>query len=151
MPEGAQRRILYDKMACDAVLGVQTGLMKAVPIFFTGMLLLPALGALAAGHLWRRFQRPWPVVLGYVERIVPLGLALLWSAAIVWGAFWFRAAGDSDWFVNLQRLSWPLEVTIVVAVVAQVGAWRGWYWPLRLLLHATWIALVIYASVYVRT
>jgi len=145
MPESVQRRILYDKMACDAMIGVQTSLLTALPLYFTMLLLLPALEALVAGHLWRRFRRPWPVTVAYAERIVPLGLALVWSVVLVWGAFfWFRFAGDQDWFGRFQRLVWPIEVAIVVAVVAQVAAWRGWYWPLRLLLHAAWIALVVY-------
>ncbi|HKI31056.1 MAG TPA: hypothetical protein VKA46_04265 [Gemmataceae bacterium] len=145
LPAQDQRRILYDKMACDAVIGVQTGLLKALPLYFTALLLLPALQALAAGHLLRRYQRPWPATVAYAERIIPLGLTLIWSVALVWAAFWYRATGALDWFATMQRMGWRMEVAIAAAVVAQVAAWRGWYWPLRLLLHAAWIAPVVSA------
>ena len=69
-----------------AVIGVQTSLLKALPLYFTTLILLPALQALAAGYLWRRYQRPWLVTIAYAERIIPLALTLIWSAALVWGA-----------------------------------------------------------------
>jgi hypothetical protein len=82
----------------------------------------------------------------YVERIIPLSLTLVWSAALVWAALGLQADGYDNWG-RFQRTVWPAEVAIVAAVVAQVAAWRGWYWPLRLLLHAAWIGLVIYQRV----
>jgi len=143
LPAERQRQILYDKMACDAVLGVQTSLLKALPVYITGLILLPALQTLAAGYLWRRYQRPWLVTAAYAERIIPLALTLFWSAVLVWGAFWIGAAGPVDWFATFQGMAWRMEVVIVAAVMAQVAAWRGWYWPLRLLLHAAWIGSCI--------
>jgi hypothetical protein len=89
--------------------------------------------------------RPWPTTVAYAERIIPLGLTLIWSAVLVWGAFWYRATGALDWFATVQRMGWLMEVAIAAAVVAQVAAWRGWYWPLRLLLHAAWITPVVFA------
>jgi hypothetical protein len=144
LPAHEQRQVLYDKMACDAVIGVQAGLLKALPLYFTALLLLPAVQALAAGHWWRRYQRPWPVAAAYAERIIPLGLTLLWSVGLVWGALWFRSTGTGDWLGSFQRASWPMEATLAAAVVAQVAAWRGWPWPLRLLLHAAWVALLVF-------
>ena len=74
-------------MACDAVIGVQIGLLWALPFYFIVLLLVPAVQALAAGSLWRRHQRPWPVAVAYVERIIPLALTLIWSAPLSGGAF----------------------------------------------------------------
>jgi hypothetical protein len=144
LPAQDQRLILYDKMACDAVIGIQRGLLKALPLFFTALVLLPALQTLAAGHLWRRYQRSWPVTVAYIERIIPFNLTLTWSVALVLGAFWNPATGAGDWFTRYQRAVWPMEVAIVAAVVAQVAAWREWKWPIRLFLHAGWIVLVIW-------
>ena len=103
LPAQDQRLILYDKMGCDAVIGVQRGLLKALPLFFTALVLLPALQTLAAGHLSRRYQRSWPVTVTYIERIIPFGLTLVWSVALVSGAFWYPATGAGDWFVRYQR------------------------------------------------
>ncbi len=98
-----------------------------------------------AADLTHGLAAGWPVTVAYIERIVPLGLTLIWSVALVSGAFWNRATGAGDGFTRYQRAAWPMEVAIVAAIVAQVAAWRGWSWWLRLLLHAGWIVLAIWA------
>jgi tRNA A-37 threonylcarbamoyl transferase component Bud32 len=145
LPQDEQRRILYDKMACDAVIGVQAALLQALPLFFTVLIVVPALQALVAGYLLRRYQRPWLVTLAYAERIVPLTLSLLYSVVLIWGTFVFRAMITAGWLGKFQHLAWRLEVLVVVLIVAQVAAWRGWPWPLRLLLHASWMVFLPYA------
>ena len=55
MSRDDQRRILYDKMVCDAMIGVQIGLLWGMPLYFIVMFLVPAVEALAAGSLWRRY------------------------------------------------------------------------------------------------
>jgi hypothetical protein len=149
LPEHEQRRILYEKMACDAVLSVQGGLLSgALPYYFSMLLLIPAVEALAAGPLWRRSQRPWPVVVAYTERVVPLAMSLLLVVFVVWLTFaWRREISTVDWFWNTQRRLWPLEAVLAVLVAAQVATWRGWRWPLRLFLHAAWLALYVVVAV----
>jgi serine/threonine protein kinase len=144
-PEEEQRRILYDKMACDAVINVQSGLLKAVPPFFVVLLLIPAVEALVAGHLWRRYQRTWAVTLAYAERMVPLALTLVFCAGFLRALIDSHSTADGDWFATYQRIYWRGEVAIVAMVAAQVAAWRGWAWPLRLFLHAAWIGLLAWA------
>ena len=73
MSRDDQRRILYDKMVCDAMIGVQIGLLWGMPLYFIVLFLVPAVEALAAGSLWRRYRRPWPVTVAYVERDHPPG------------------------------------------------------------------------------
>jgi serine/threonine protein kinase len=146
LPPEVQRRILYDKMACDAVIGVQTGLLKALPAYFTTLFLIPALEALVAGSLWRRYQRLWPVTVAYAERMIPLALILIHSVVLVWGAFEFRAFVTDDWFGAFQRYLWRIELLVPALVVAQAATWRGWYWPCRLFVHAAWMVLFVYAA-----
>lgn len=138
-----QRTILYDKLVCDVMIKVQGGLLWALPLYFTILFLVPALEALAAGHLWRRNQRPWRVTLAYVERIIPLALTLLYVAVLGMTAFALRDMAIENWFGQFQRLSWSIELALVPMIAAQVGAWRGWSRPVRLLLHAAWIALLL--------
>jgi Protein kinase domain len=149
MSRDGQRKILYDKMVCDAVIGVQVGLMWAMPMYFIVLFVIPAVEALAAGSLWRRYQRPWPVVAAYAERIIPLAVTLLLGAIVVLAplVLWVMASGD--WLGLYLRAYWPMGVALAVLVVAQVAAWRGWYWPLRLLLHAAWLVLVLWARMRV--
>jgi serine/threonine protein kinase len=146
MPEEKQQRILYEKMVCDAVISVQRGLLWGLPLYFIVLLVIPGLEALAAGSLWRRFQRPWPVIGAYVERIIPLALTLLFSAVLVLTAFALRTALTAHWFGTFQRLNWRMELALAALLAAQVGTWRSWPGSLRLALHAAWIALVVYAK-----
>jgi hypothetical protein len=51
MSRDDQRRILYDKMVCDAIISVQRGLMYFIPLYFIVMIVVPGLEAVAAGSL----------------------------------------------------------------------------------------------------
>jgi hypothetical protein len=147
LPADEQRRILYDKMACDAVLSVQNGLMMALPLYFTILVLIPTIEALAAGYLWRRYQRPWPVVAAYAERVIPLALSLMLAVLLASSVYFTRDMITESWFANLQHALWPREALFAALVVAQVATWRGWCWQLRLSLHGAWIALAVVAVV----
>ena len=141
--EATRRRILYDKMACDAVIAVETGLLKSCTLFFAVLLVIPTVEALAAGALWRRYQRAWPVVGAYAERGIPLALALIMVVGLVWRAFLFQDFGKADWFAQTQRMYWPREVLLLAMIPAQIASWRRWHWSLRLLLHAGWIGFIV--------
>jgi hypothetical protein len=141
-----QRKILYDKMVCDAMISVQDGLLWAMPIYLTVLILVPALEALAAGSLWRRHRRMWPVLLGYVERVIPLAITLNFAVGTILAAVALRVNVIGDWLGTFQRAFWPMELGLAVLVVAQVAAWRGWRRWVRLLLHACWIGLLAWAK-----
>ncbi len=145
MSRDDQRRILYDKMVCDAMIGVQIGLLGLMPLSFTVSFLVLAAETLAAGSLWRRYRRPWPVTVAYAERVIPLAWTLILGAEAVLAALALRTMVSQDWVGTYQRAFWPLEVALAVLVVAQVATWRGWSWWLRLFLHAGWIVLGIWA------
>ena len=115
-------------------------------VFFTVLLLVPAVEALAAGSLWRRYQRPWPVTLAYVERVIPLMLILVVGVGVVLSAFMLRTLVPDGWLGTYQHGFWPMEVALAVLVVAQVATWRGWSGWLRLFLHASAIALLAWAK-----
>jgi hypothetical protein len=145
MPRYKQRELLYDKMVCDAVIGVQIGLLWALPFYVVVLIVLPAVEALVAGSLWRRHQRLGPVAAAYAERVIPLMLSLLAAVYVVMAPFALRAIGVQDWFGMYRRACGPLLVALVVLVVAQAAAWRGWWWPLRLLLLAAGVVLFVWA------
>jgi hypothetical protein len=140
-----QRTILYDKMVCDAMISVQVGLLWVLPLYLIILSLVPAVEALAAGSLWRRHRRPWPVTLAYVERIIPLALTLIFGGGTVLSVFLARTLVADGWLGMYQRAYWPMEVALAALVVAQIATWRGWSWWLRLLLHAGWIGLIAWA------
>ncbi len=144
MSRDDQRRILYDKMVSDAMIGVQFALLGLMPLSFTFLFVFAA-EALAAGSLWRRYRRPWPVTVAYVERVIPPAVTLILGVQAVLSALALRTMVTEDWLGTYQRAFWPLEVALATLVVAQVATWRGRSWWLRLLLHAGWIVLVIWA------
>jgi Protein kinase domain len=145
MSRDDQRRILYDKMVCDAIIGVQHALLWSLPLYFMLMILVPALEVVAAGSLWRRYRRPWPMTIAYVERVVPVALTLALGAVALWVAILLRSLIGAGWLGIYERGYWPLQVAIVLVIVPQVAAWREWPVWLRLLLHAGWIVLVVFA------
>jgi hypothetical protein len=132
-------------MVCDAIIGVQKGLLWFMPLSFMLIVVVPALEAVAAGSLWRRYQRPWRVTLAYLERIVPLAMALMLGAIAVWVAVWFRALIGAGWIGVYERAYWPVQVALALVIVPQIAAWREWPVWLRLLLTAGWIVLAGFA------
>jgi hypothetical protein len=145
MSRDDQRRILYDKMVCDAIIGVQTALLWSTPFYFIFTIIVPALEAVAAGSLWRRYRHPWPLTIAYVERIVPLALTLGLAFSAAWQAALFRTIRGAGWLGAYERAGWPLQVALALVIVPQVAVWRGWPVWLRMLLHAGWIILVVFA------
>jgi serine/threonine-protein kinase len=140
-----QRAILYDKMVCDAMIGVQIGLLWGLPLFSTVMLVVPAVEALAPGHLWRRHRRTWPVTMAYIERIIPLVLTLQFGVMAVLSVAAVRSLAAGDWLSAYQRGFWPMEIALGMLILAQVATWRGWSRWLRLLLYAGGIVLLAWA------
>jgi hypothetical protein len=140
-----QRRILYDKMACDAMIGVQIGLLWALPVYLIVLTLVPALEAMAAGSLLRRHRRAWPVTLAYAERVIPMAITLNFGGFAVVSALALWTLVGNGWLGLYQRGYWPMAVGLTVLVAAQVATWRGWSWWLRLLLHAGGLGLVFWA------
>jgi hypothetical protein len=132
-------------MVCDAIIGIQHALLWAVPLSFILMTVVLPLEAVAAGSLWRRYRRPWPVTLAYVERVVPLAPTLGFGASAAWAAAVARSIIGADWLGVYERVFWPRQVALVLLIVAQVAVWRGWPVWLRLLLHAGWFVIVAFA------
>ena len=116
-----------------------------MPLYFILMIVAPALEAVAAGSLWRRYHRPWPLTIAYVERIVPLALTLMLGGVMVWVAVLLRSIIGADWLGVYERAQWPRQVAVALLIVAQIAAWREWPVWLRLPLHAGWIVLVVFA------
>ncbi len=66
------------------------------------------------------------------------------GTATAWTALMLRNINPKDWLETYARGYWSIQVALAVLVLAQVAAWRGWSVWLRLLLHAGWIALVVW-------
>ncbi len=144
MTEKERRRVLYRKLICDAVISVQSGLLLALPLFFAFLLVVPAVEALAAGRLWRRLRRPWPVIAAYAERIIPMAFTILMGVSLVWMAVALHAMFRQDWLRWYEPQLRQRGLLLAALIPAQVATWRRWHWALRLLLHAGWISLLVF-------
>jgi serine/threonine protein kinase len=134
-----QQRVLYHKMMADLKLAVRAGLWRGFALIGGLSVLFGAVSAGIMGSLWRRygFRR---AVVGYMERLLPLGCL----AAVVLGPL-----------SAVLRLGLPLtarsthalfgswEITVVVALLAVVAAFREWKWPIRVVLHTAWFTLFV--------
>jgi hypothetical protein len=129
------------------MIGVQIGLLWGMPMYFIVMFVVPAVEALAAGSLWRRYRRPWPVTVAYVERVIPLAVTLILVIEAVPLALALPTMASQEWQDAAYQPSYWLLAVAPVLVVAQVATWRGWSWWLRLLLHAGWIVLLSWANI----
>ena len=133
-------------------LAYNTRLLWSMPAHFILGILLPALEAVAAGSLCRRYRRPWPLTIAYVERIVPLALTLIgaprmWTAVMVPSVMVPTVIGAEG--LGVYELAyWNFRIAPAL-LIAQVATWREWPVWLRLLLHAGWIGLVGFASLVV--
>jgi hypothetical protein len=145
VPEDKWRWLLYQKMVCDAVMGVESALLYTLPLFFTVLFVVPTAETLVAGSLWRRYQRLWPVVGAYVERVIPLALTLLVVAVLLQTVIILPSMAPGNWFALFQHASWRMELLVPVLILAQTAVWCGWRWQLRTLLHAAWIGLAVFA------
>jgi serine/threonine protein kinase len=146
VPEAQWRWLLYQKMVSDAMTGVESALLYTLPLYLTILFVVPTAETLVAGSLWRRYQRAWPVVGAYVERVIPLALSLLVAAVLIEAALILPSMAPGNWLALFQRAYWRWELLLPVLIVAQVGVWRGWSWPWRVALHAAWIILIAYAA-----
>src|SRR5262249_35235574 len=93
--------------------------------------------AMVAGPLLRQYGARPGVLLPYFERALPTIILIALSAGFVPAEFLLRR------LVNVAPLRiWYLPMLGLLAL-AVTGTWRGWPWPLRLLLHASWLLSLI--------
>jgi hypothetical protein len=128
IPARERGQVFYEKIRADLLAGIPPGIwLGALFVLVAGVLLYTA-QVMVAGPLLRR-QGPFRAVLApYIERSFP---------ATVLFNFLFQAPVEH--YFNLPLQIWHLTL-FVLLVLALTGALRGWPWPLRLLLHAGWLA-----------
>ncbi|HVS35717.1 MAG TPA: serine/threonine-protein kinase, partial [Gemmataceae bacterium] len=143
MSDPDRRRVLYEKLTSDSVIAVQTGLLLGLPLYLVFLLVVPAVEALAAGPLWRRHQRTWPVVAAYAERVIPLALTIAMCFSLVWMLFALQAVVTKDWVQWYEPQLRKRGIVVLALIAAQVATWRRWHWSLRLLLHAGWMGAIV--------
>jgi hypothetical protein len=128
VPAAERGGVFYEKVRADLFAGIPPGIwLGALFVLIVGVLGCTA-QVMAAGPLLRR-QRPFRAVLvPYLERAFP-------ATAL----FTFLYQAPAERYFNLPWRIWHLTVFSLL-VLALTGVLRGWPWPVRLLLHAGWLA-----------
>jgi hypothetical protein len=140
VPPDKRGRVLYDKIRADLVVGIPLGLWMGL-LWATALAVALSLGGtVAAGGLLRRHKRVRAVLLPYMELAVPGSLFLIMSMNILYFCFLRHEVYLGQTWMLLVTAGVVLVILLPFAL-AVVGAWRGWHWSVRLLLHASWLAV----------
>jgi hypothetical protein len=139
LSEFDQQRVSYRKLLADLKLAIQAEVWETFVVGGGGCLLLGALSAAAAGSLWRRYGF-WGALAGYLERTLPLVVALYAGLGVLWAPLW-----EGHLLSSLATFAayGQAVALLLAATLAVVGAFREWKWPVRALLHATWVGLLL--------
>jgi hypothetical protein len=111
------------------IAGVPYGIWLGMASALVVMASLCIIETLAAGMLLRRHGRLSAAIGPYIELVIPIALAIVFSSSVL-----FRLAT-----VGLNERAWHLFM-VPVLLLAIIGVLRRWPWRLRTLLHAAWVA-----------
>jgi serine/threonine protein kinase len=110
------------------IAGVPYGIWLGMAFALVVMTSLCIIETLTAGMLLRRHGHLRAAIGPYIELVIPIALAVVFSSSIL-----FRFAT-----VGLGERAWHL-VMIPVLLLAITGVLRRWQWRVRALLHVAWV------------
>ena len=122
------------KVRADLIAGIPLGIWSGALGLLTMEMLMYTIMVLAAGPLLREHGVRPVVLLPYFERAFPSTTLIALLAGVVVAETLLRhmvnfASSLRIWYVALLGLM----------ALAVLGTWRSWPWPLRLLLHVSWL------------
>jgi hypothetical protein len=136
---GERRQVLHRKLLADVKLAVLVGLWKSFGVFGGLCLLLGAISTAVAGPLWRGRRRPL-AVLAYIERILPL-VCVLFVLAGPLPELWPERGRILSWTTQARFLD--MELLLAFAVLAAVAAFWEWRRPIRTVVQAVCLLLLL--------
>src|SRR5262249_10349150 len=136
-------KVFYLKVRADLIAGIPLGIWSGALALLTMEMLVYTIMVMAAGPLLRE-HGPRPVVLlPYLERAFPTTALIALSAGFIVAETLLRR------LVNVAPLRiWYLP-TLGLMALAVLSTWRGWPWPLRLLLHVSWLLSLVLLTVLI--
>jgi hypothetical protein len=133
IPADERAKVFYLKVRADLIAGIPLGIWSGALGLLTMEMLIYTIMVLAAGPLLRDHGMRPVVLLPYFERAFPTITLIALSAGFVvaYTLLWHMVSIASlrPWYLTLLGLM----------ALAVLSTWRGWPWPLRLLLHASWL------------
>jgi hypothetical protein len=138
-------RLFYLKVRADLIAGIPLGIWLGALALLTMEMLIYTIMVMAAGPLLREHGARPGVLLPYFERTFPTITLIALSEG------YFVADVLLRHMVNIEALrGWYLSLLALLAL-AVVSTLRSWPWPVRLLLHSSWLVCLLVYSVLIRT
>jgi predicted Ser/Thr protein kinase len=143
IPAEERARVFYLKVRADLIAGIPLGIWVGALGLLTMEMLIYAIMVVVAGPLLRQHGARPVVLLPYFERVFPTILLIAWSMGFL------VAETLLSRMVNFGPLRpWYLALFGLLAL-AVTSTLRRWPWPVRLLLHASWLSSLILLTVLV--
>jgi predicted Ser/Thr protein kinase len=143
IPAAERGRVFYLKVRADLIAGIPLGIWLGALGLLTMEVLLYTIMVMVAGPLLRQHGARPVVLLPYFERAFPTTTLIVLSAGFLVAETLLRRVG------NLGPLRvWYLALLGLLAL-AVTSTSRGWPWPLRLLLHVSWLLSLILLTVLI--
>jgi hypothetical protein len=134
-------KVFYLKVRADLIAGIPLGIWSGALVLLTMEMLVYTIMVMAAGPLLREHGVRPVVLLPYLERAFPTITLIALLAGFVVAETLLRR------LVNVAPLRiWYLPALGLMAL-AVLSTWRGWPWPVRLLLHVSWLFSLVLLSV----
>jgi predicted Ser/Thr protein kinase len=143
IPAGERAKVFYLKVRADLIAGIPLGIWLGALGLLTMEMLIYTIMVMVAGPLLRQHGARPGVLLPYFERVFPTITLIAFSAGCLAAEFLLRR------FVNIAPLRIGYLPMLALLALAVLSTWRGWPWPLRLLLHASWLLSLILFSVLI--
>jgi hypothetical protein len=143
IPARERAKVFYVKVRADLIAGIPLGIWLGALGLLTMEMLVYAILVMAAGPLLRQHGARPVVLLPYFERAFPTITLIFLSAGFV------VAETLLSRIVNFGPLrTWYMALAGLLAL-AVTSTLRSWPWPVRLLLHGSWLLALILLTVLV--
>jgi serine/threonine protein kinase len=140
VPRDQWFRVLLAKLETDQIANLGSGILFLIflSLAFVGPLCVGE--TLVAGRLLRRHGRARSAILPYCEMAVPAAFTFWYlQSFLIWICFAPPVEGKLQFLIRTL-------ICALAPVPAVVSVWRQWPWPLRVLLHAGWILLILWLT-----
>ncbi len=141
IPAEERGRVFFLKIRADLIAGIPISIWLGALGLLTMEMLMYTIMVMVAGPLLRQHGMRPVVLLPYFERAFPTLLLIAWSTGFLAAEFVLRHLVNTAplrvWYV-------PLLALLALAVASTL---RRWPWPVRLLLHSSWLLCLLVFTV----
>ena len=152
IPAHERDQVFYHKLRADLLAGAPFGIWLAVPVIMIFTPLMFATQTMLAGPLLRRLGVRPALLLPYLERAIPATMLTIMAPGFVLAAILVSSNvfNFEEHNIHINPLSAMASYVPMVsfAALALTSALRGWAWPVRMALHAGWIAGAAVPTIY---